>query len=36
MGNHSSVGALNACRLATAGKDAEIGTFTNKEGKLPW
>lgn len=36
MGGHPSVGALNACRLATAGKDGENGTFTNKEASLPW
>ena len=29
-------GAINACRLATAGKDGQTGTFTNKEGPLPW
>ena len=33
---HPSNGAINACRLATAGKDGETGTFTNKEGPLPW
>ena len=35
-GEHPSVGALNACKLATAGKDGETGTFTNKDGVLPW
>ena len=34
--DYASVGALNACRLAIAGKDGENGTFTNKEGSLPW
>lgn len=29
-------GAINACRLATAGKDGQTGTFTNKEGPMPW
>lgn len=29
-------GAINACRLATAGKDGQTATFTNKEGPLPW
>ena len=33
---HPSNGAINACRLATAGKDGQTGTFTNKEGTLPW
>lgn len=36
MGSHPSVGALNACRLAVAGKDGEHGTFTNIDGSLPW
>lgn len=36
MGDHPSVGALNACRLATTDKGGETGTFTNKKGKLPW
>ncbi|KAF6241250.1 hypothetical protein HO173_001045 [Letharia columbiana] len=36
MGAHPSVGALNACGLAKAGKDGEHGTFTNKDGSLPW
>ena len=36
VGGHPSIGALNACRLAIAGKDGENGTFTNKEGSLPW
>ena len=31
-----SNGAINACRLVTAGKDGQTGTFTNKEGTLPW
>ncbi|KAF6219334.1 hypothetical protein HO133_005159 [Letharia lupina] len=35
-GAHPSVGPLNASRLAKAGKDGEHGTFTNKEGSLPW
>ncbi|KAL9470900.1 hypothetical protein ACSS6W_008841 [Trichoderma asperelloides] len=29
-------GALNAVRLATLGDDGETGTFSNKEGTLPW
>lgn len=29
-------GAINPVRLATLGKDGETGTFTNKEGPLPW
>ncbi len=29
-------GAINTVRLATLGKDGETGTFTNKEGPLPW
>ena len=29
-------GAIDACRLATAGKDGQTGTFTNKEGPMPW
>lgn len=36
MAGHVSNGAINACRLATAGKDGETGTFTNREGTLPW
>ena len=35
-GTHPSVGAVNACRLATAGKDGESGTYTNKDRTLPW
>ncbi len=33
---HPSNGAINACRLATVGKDGQTGTFTNEEGTLPW
>jgi NAD(P)-dependent dehydrogenase (short-subunit alcohol dehydrogenase family) len=29
-------GAINAVRLATLGKDGETGTFSEKEGPLPW
>jgi NAD(P)-dependent dehydrogenase (short-subunit alcohol dehydrogenase family) len=29
-------GAINAVRLATLGKDGETGTFSNKEGPIPW
>ncbi|CAL3966144.1 unnamed protein product [Diplocarpon coronariae] len=29
-------GAINPVRLATLGKDGETGTFSNKEGPLPW
>lgn len=35
-GNHPSVGAMNACRLATAGPDGETGTYTNKDKTFPW
>ena len=33
---HPSNGAVDACTLATAGKDGETGTFTNTKGTLPW
>jgi len=29
-------GAINACRLATLGKDGENGTFSNLDGPLDW
>ncbi|KUI56571.1 Carbonyl reductase [NADPH] 1 [Cytospora mali] len=29
-------GAINACRLATLGPDGESGTFTDKDGVVPW
>ncbi|KAI3401665.1 hypothetical protein diail_9329 [Diaporthe ilicicola] len=29
-------GAINACRLAALGPDGESGTYTNKEGTVPW
>ncbi|KAK9490042.1 hypothetical protein V1508DRAFT_426102 [Lipomyces doorenjongii] len=29
-------GAVNACRLATLGKDGESGTFSDKEGIIEW
>jgi len=29
-------GAVNAVRLATLGKDGETGTYSNKEGPIPW
>jgi NAD(P)-dependent dehydrogenase (short-subunit alcohol dehydrogenase family) len=36
-GNHSAEdGAVNIVRLATLGRDGESGTFSNKEGVLPW
>ena len=35
-GRHPSVGAINACRLATLEKDGETGTFSNREGTFPW
>jgi NAD(P)-dependent dehydrogenase (short-subunit alcohol dehydrogenase family) len=31
-----SNGAINAAHLATLGKDGETGTYSNKEGPLPW
>lgn len=34
--NPPESGAINACRLATLGPDGESGTFTNKEGTVPW
>ena len=33
---HPRNGAINAARLATEGPDGATGTFTNKEGPLPW
>jgi NAD(P)-dependent dehydrogenase (short-subunit alcohol dehydrogenase family) len=33
--NDVSTGAFNACRLATAGKDGETGTFTDAEAPYP-
>ena len=32
LGGEAAEGAVNACRLATLGKDGESGTFTNVEG----
>ena len=29
-------GAMNACRLATLGKDGETGTFSDLSGQCPW
>ncbi|MCJ1301134.1 hypothetical protein MMC08_003933 [Hypocenomyce scalaris] len=29
-------GAINACRLATLGKDGETGTFSDLSGQCPW
>lgn len=29
-------GAINAVRLSTLGKDGETGTYSNKEGPMPW
>jgi NAD(P)-dependent dehydrogenase (short-subunit alcohol dehydrogenase family) len=34
--NSAESGAINACRLATLGPDGPSGTFTNKEGTIPW
>ncbi|KAK7719928.1 hypothetical protein SLS64_002109 [Diaporthe eres] len=34
--NSAESGAINACRLATLGPDGESGTYTNKEGTIPW
>ncbi|ROW18412.1 hypothetical protein VPNG_00128 [Cytospora leucostoma] len=34
--NPPDTGAINAVRLATLGPDGESGTFTNKEGTIPW
>lgn len=34
--NTAESGAINACRLATLGPDGESGTYTNKEGTIPW
>lgn len=34
--NAPEAGAINAVRLATLGPDGESGTFTNKEGTIPW
>lgn len=31
-----ALGAINACRLATAGIEGETGTFSNRHGPLPW
>jgi len=32
----SAVGAINAVRLATLGPDGPTGTFTDKDGPIPW
>ena len=32
----ASVGAVNACRLATLGAEGENGTFTNIDSVIPW
>ncbi|KAK0618368.1 hypothetical protein B0T17DRAFT_335899 [Bombardia bombarda] len=29
-------GAINACRLATLGPDGETGTYTDRNGPIPW
>jgi NAD(P)-dependent dehydrogenase (short-subunit alcohol dehydrogenase family) len=34
--NGPVTGALNACRLATAGRDGETGTFSNSSGLIAW
>ncbi|KUJ11503.1 short chain dehydrogenase [Mollisia scopiformis] len=35
-GESVEVGAINAVRLATAGKDGETGTYSNRHGPIPW
>ncbi|KAE8444114.1 hypothetical protein EG329_000896 [Mollisiaceae sp. DMI_Dod_QoI] len=35
-GEPVEMGAINAVRLATAGKDGETGTYSNRHGPLPW
>ncbi|KAK3341613.1 hypothetical protein B0T25DRAFT_594094 [Lasiosphaeria hispida] len=35
-GDDPSLGAVNAVRLATLGLDGENGTYSNKEGTIPW
>ena len=35
-GAHPSEGAIIVCRLATAGKDGETGTFTDREETFDW
>ena len=35
-GQPPEIGAQNACRLATLGKDGETGTFSDQSGRLPW
>jgi NAD(P)-dependent dehydrogenase (short-subunit alcohol dehydrogenase family) len=35
VGNVES-GAINAVRLASLGRDGETGTYSNKEGPMPW
>ena len=35
-GQPPEIGAKNACRLATLGKDGETGTFSDNSGPLPW
>ena len=34
--NDSRNGAINAVRLATKGPNGATGTYTNKEGPIPW
>jgi NAD(P)-dependent dehydrogenase (short-subunit alcohol dehydrogenase family) len=34
--NHPRNGAINAVRLATEGPDGASGTYSNKEGPIPW
>jgi len=34
--NHPRNGAINAVRLATEGPDGATGTYSNKEGPVPW
>ncbi|KAL4923084.1 uncharacterized protein BDV17DRAFT_297377 [Aspergillus undulatus] len=35
-GTSTEVGATRIVELATAGKDGESGTFTNRDGSIPW
>lgn len=35
-GQHPSVGAVNVCRLVGMGKGGPTGTYSSKDGELPW
>ncbi|MCJ1357213.1 MAG: hypothetical protein MMC33_007209 [Icmadophila ericetorum] len=35
-GEHPSVGAVNVCRLVGLGKGEATGTYSSKDGELPW